>query len=152
MSNGRKLSLSPTNPLALLNLTDDTSEVERIIANAKIDYDIPFANNLTATLSIGVDESEGIGVSYTDPLIPTDELGFNGSGSNYSNTTTNEILTNFPDAYLYGSLIHAAPYLQEDKRTTTWAALYQASIDGINSESNQAKFGGNGRRMRVRAY
>ncbi|GIR18416.1 MAG: hypothetical protein CM15mP32_6030 [Flavobacteriaceae bacterium] len=63
-----------------LNLTDDTSEVERIIANAKIDYDFPLSNNLTATLSIGVDESEGIGVSYTDPLIPTDELGFNGSG------------------------------------------------------------------------
>jgi len=92
MSNGRKLSLSPTNPLALLNLTDDTSEVERIIANAKIDYDIPFMDNLTATLSIGLDESEGVGVSYTDPLIPTDELGFNGSGSNYSNSTINEIL------------------------------------------------------------
>ena len=30
-------------------------------------------------LIIGVDESEGIGVTYTDPLIPTDELGFNGS-------------------------------------------------------------------------
>ena len=92
MSNGRKLSLSPTNPVALLNLTDDNSEVERIIANAKIDYDIPFVDDLTGTLSIGVDESEGIGVTYTDPLIPTDELGFNGSGSNYSNTTKNEIL------------------------------------------------------------
>ena len=92
MSNGRKLSLSPTNPLALLNLTDDTSEVERIIANVKVDYDIPFLDDLTATLSFGVDESEGIGRSYTDPLIPTDELGFNGSGSDYSNSTKNEIM------------------------------------------------------------
>ena len=39
--------------------------------NAKIDYDIPFVDDLTGTLSIGVDESEGIGV--TDPLIPADE-------------------------------------------------------------------------------
>tara|TARA_B100002019_G_scaffold202596_1_gene175602 strand:+ start:19 stop:639 length:621 start_codon:yes stop_codon:yes gene_type:complete len=66
--------------------------------------------------------------------------------------TTNAILTNFPDVYLYGSLVHSAPYLQEDNRTTTWAALYQSSIDGINRESDQAKFGGTGRRMRVRAY
>jgi len=66
--------------------------------------------------------------------------------------TTNNILTNFPDAYLYGSLVHSAPYLQEDNRTTTWAALYQSAIDGINSDSDQAKTGSGGRRIKIRSY
>lgn len=69
-----------------------------------------------------------------------------------SSQATNTILTNFPDAYLYGSLIHSAPYLQEDARMNAWAALYQSAIDGINGESNQAKTGSGGRRIKIRSY
>ena len=70
------------------------------------------------------------------------------SGSN----ATNWLLTYFPDAYLYGALAHSAPYLGEDARMATWAALLQSAIDGIIRESEQAKFGGTGRRMKIRAY
>ena len=69
-----------------------------------------------------------------------------------SSQTTNTILTNFPDAYLYGSLIHSAPYLQEDVRMNAWAALYQSAIDGINGDSEQAKSGSDGRRIKIRSY
>ena len=65
---------------------------------------------------------------------------------------TNVILTNFPDAYLYGSLIHAAPYLQEDARMASWAALYQSAVDGINTDSDNAKTGSGGRRIKIRSY
>ena len=70
---------------------------------------------------------------------------------NVSNTS-NWVLTNHPDAYLYGSLIHSAPYLQEDNRVTTWAALYKSAIDAINMESEKAKTSGSGRRMKIRSY
>ena len=70
------------------------------------------------------------------------------SGSN----ATNWLLTYFPDAYLYGALAHSAPYLGEDARMATWAALLQNAIDGIIREGEQAKFGGTGRRMKIRAY
>ena len=66
--------------------------------------------------------------------------------------TTNVILTNFPDAYLYGSLIHAAPYLQEDARMNSWAALYQSAINDINADSEKAKSGSGGRRIKIRSY
>ena len=65
---------------------------------------------------------------------------------------TNVILTNFPDAYLYGSLLHAAPYLQEDARMTSWAALYQSAVDAINADSDKAKTGSGGRRIKIRSY
>lgn len=43
--------------------------------------------------------------------------------------TTNWLLTHHPDAYLYGSLVHASPYLGEDQRAGTWASLYQSALD-----------------------
>lgn len=66
--------------------------------------------------------------------------------------TSNWVLANFPDAYLYGALIHTAPYLMEDERLTTWAALHKAAIDAINGESFAAKHSGSGIKMKIRSY
>jgi len=66
--------------------------------------------------------------------------------------TSNWVLDYYSSAYLYGSLIHSAPYLKDDARIQVWAALYQSAIDAINAESEKAKFGGSGRRMKIRAY
>ena len=65
---------------------------------------------------------------------------------------TNWLLEYFPDVYLYSALVHTAPYLQEDNRVTVWAALQQSAIDAINAESEKSKFGGSGRRMKLRSY
>jgi hypothetical protein len=65
-------------------------------------------------------------------------------------TASNWMLANHPDAYLYGSLVHSAPYLSDDSRITMWAALYQSAIDAINAESESVKFGGSGRRLNIR--
>tara|TARA_R100000231_G_C5317335_1_gene162341 strand:+ start:186 stop:809 length:624 start_codon:yes stop_codon:yes gene_type:complete len=66
--------------------------------------------------------------------------------------TSNWLLTEYPDAYLYSSLIHSAPYLAEDNRTQTWAALYQKAIADINSESERSKTAAAGRRIQIRSY
>lgn len=63
--------------------------------------------------------------------------------------TTNWLLTYAPDAYLYGALVHSAPYLQEDARVQAWAALYVAAVSKLNEESNSARGSGT-LRMRTR--
>ena len=65
---------------------------------------------------------------------------------------TNWVLQYFPDLYLYGSLIHSAPYLKDDARMQIWAALYKEAIDAINADSERGKFGGSGRRLKIRSY
>lgn len=50
------------------------------------------------------------------------------SGSN----TTNWLLTNWPNAYLFASLLAATPFIMNDARISTWAQLYSKAIDGIN--------------------
>lgn len=66
--------------------------------------------------------------------------------------TTNWLLTNAPDAYLYGALIHSAPYLKDDARIQVWAALYQSAIDNLNTSSNDARHSGTGLRMKIRSF
>ena len=66
--------------------------------------------------------------------------------------TSNWVLEYFPDVYLYGTLVHSAPYLKDDSRTQLWASLYQEAIDAINLESERSKFGGSGRRLKIRSY
>jgi len=64
----------------------------------------------------------------------------------------NWVITYHPDAYLYGALTHSAPYLGEDARTQTWAALFQNAVGGINNEDDKAKSGGSGHRIRIRSF
>ena len=69
-----------------------------------------------------------------------------------TSNTSNWLLENFPDVYLYGSLAHSAPYLQEDSRLGVWAALYQQALSAINLDSDRAKYSGTGLRMKLRAF
>jgi hypothetical protein len=66
--------------------------------------------------------------------------------------TSNWLLSKYPDIYLYGALVHTAPYLDEDQRTQTWAALYQSALDTANAESEKARHSGSGLRMLIRSY
>jgi hypothetical protein len=48
-----------------------------------------------------------------------------------ASTEANWILTDYPDAYLYGALTAAAPYLKNDERMQVWGQLFTAAIDDI---------------------
>jgi len=47
--------------------------------------------------------------------------------------STNDFLTSYPDAYLYGSLVEAEAYLKDDSRIPLWASLYDKSVEGIRT-------------------
>lgn len=46
---------------------------------------------------------------------------------------TNWLMTNWPNAYLYASLLAATPFIMNDARIPVWAQLYSQTIDSINS-------------------
>lgn len=64
--------------------------------------------------------------------------------------TSNWLLANAPDVYLYGALVHSAPYLKDDARAQVWAAMYQSAVDGLNAASSKSKNSGVGLRMKIR--
>jgi len=128
-SSGKKLALSPTNPLALLNLSDDESTVDRIIGNIKLDYDLPL-DGLIATVNAGYDHSKGVGFSMIDKNMPTDSEGFNGSNNTYSNETTNLLF----DAYL-----NYSKDFSQSNLSVTAGHSYQ-SFEYNNSSTNGVKY------------
>ena len=103
---GNQSNLAQTNPLALLNLRNDTSQVDRFIANIKVDYTLPFVEGLKATFNLGHDSSMSDGVTLVSDLIPTSDSTFNGSKNTYNQEATNQLLdvyltyiTSFNDAH-----------------------------------------------------
>lgn len=69
------------------------------------------------------------------------------SGSN----TSNWLLTKAPDIYLYGALMEAAPYLDDDARIQVWGGLLEQSMNALQIESDRAKTGSSSIRMRAKA-
>lgn len=59
-----------------------------------------------------------------------------------SQVTTNWLLTKAPDVYLYGSLMHAQPFLMDDQRMPVFAALYNARVEALNDESMKSTHSG----------
>jgi len=57
-------------------------------------------------------------------------------------TSANWLITNYPDVYLYATLLEASPYLGNDARVGTWAQGYQSAIDSLNRMDSEARFGG----------
>ncbi len=89
-------SLAPTNPVALINLTNDFSFVKRFAGNAKINYKLHFFPDITATVNVGLDQSQGNGHSIVSPNIPTSNPNWIGTNNNYTNKVKNQLL----DTYL----------------------------------------------------
>jgi hypothetical protein len=66
--------------------------------------------------------------------------------------TSNWLLADAPDVYLYGTLAHSAPFLGEDARLAVWTSLYETALSGLNRASDNARFGGTGLRIKIRSF
>lgn len=68
------------------------------------------------------------------------------SGSNATNT----ILTNFPEAYLYGSAMHACILTEDDAKAQKFGLLFNAACDRINQNNEDRKYAGSTLQVRAR--
>ena len=50
---------------------------------------------------------------------------------------TNDILTNYPELYLYGALAESSPFLMQDERLQIWAGLYKEALKNANESSSK---------------
>ena len=90
-------------------------------------------------------------------LYPTPSATTNTELLYYAKTTAlsssnadNWLLLEAPDVYLYGALLHSAPYLGEDERIAIWAQMYSAAVQQLNSTSDKAKYSGSGLKLKIR--
>ena len=59
-----------------------------------------------------------------------------------NDSDTNWLLTYYPDIYLYGTLVHTAPYLGEDARLQTWYGMLDRAAAELAGQDSRARFNG----------
>lgn len=60
--------------------------------------------------------------------------------------TSNYLLVEAPDIYLYGALVESAPYLKDDNRLGLWKTLLEERIEAYRISQQDARWGGSIRR------
>ncbi len=70
-ADGNPIDLSTRNPVALLNLRDNTSKLNRVISNVQLDYKLHFFPDLHVLLNLGIDYASGSGDDNTDSTSAT---------------------------------------------------------------------------------
>ena len=56
--------------------------------------------------------------------------------------TSNWLLADHPDIYIYGALVHTAPYLKDDPRVQVWAGLLEKGINELDQATEDEMFSG----------
>ena len=77
-------------------------------------------------------------------LLPTPDQSYTGELTYWAKipalatNSTNWLLTNFPDAYLYGSLIQAGPQLASPEDIATWGTLFATALADVQASNRIA--------------
>ena len=64
-----------------------------------------------------------------------------------SSNTSNDILTYFPDLYLYASLAESEPFLMNDERVQLWAMAYKEAVTNLQEQDNKDRHSGSAMRV-----
>lgn len=94
--NGNPINLAPSNPLAMLDLSEASSEVMRSIGNVQLDYKFHFLPELRANLNLGYDISDSE-TEYFTPVYASwaynEQHG--GGGMGYGSQKRENLLLDF---------------------------------------------------------
>tara|TARA_R110000824_G_scaffold241516_2_gene430249 strand:- start:129 stop:755 length:627 start_codon:yes stop_codon:yes gene_type:complete len=133
-----------------LHLTGTGTTVVNLVSRDSM-ADKRSAQEDTAGTPIMYTHADGQFQLYPTPSTDTDfELLYFQKIPSLISNSDNWLLLEAPDVYLYGALLHSAPYLAEDQRVAVWAQMYSASIQRLNEVSEDARFSGSGLKLKVR--
>jgi len=119
-----------------------------------------------AAMLKGANSASGKPIYYTQigqqfQVIPAPDSGsaYTGELTYYAkipaltvSNTSNWLLVEAPDLYLYGSLLQAAPYLQDDQRIAVWGALYDRALSDLKVSDERSRMATSALRMRARSF
>lgn len=57
--------------------------------------------------------------------------------------STNWLLTDYPDVYLYGALVEASPYLRDDARVPAFEQRFKEALGELELHRDRAEYGAN---------
>jgi hypothetical protein len=88
-------------------------------------------------------------VPYTDTASAIELAYYKAVPALTTEAPTNWLLTEHPDYYFYGALVHSAPYLRDDERIVIWGQLAQTAQDEMLIATERSRLSGS--RLKTRA-
>jgi hypothetical protein len=133
------------------HITDNGTSPLELISRATM-ADKRASNNDAIGIPTHYTHADGQFQFYPTPSseINTELLYYAKTDALSSSNADNWLLLEAPDVYLYGALLHSAPYLGEDERIAVWAQMYSASVARLNEVSENARFSGSGLKLKIR--
>lgn len=109
---------------------------EADIVNARQGYNAPtFYSLMNGAIELVPPPATGVDVEI--------EMVYYGKITALSDTNqTNWLLLKAPDVYLYGALVHAAPFLMDDQRISVFGSFYSQRVEALNDESQKSLHSG----------
>jgi hypothetical protein len=109
---------------------------ESDIVNARQGYNAPsFYSLMNGAIELVPPPATGVDVEI--------EMVYYGKITALSDSnTTNWLLLKAPDVYLYGALVHAAPFLMDDQRISVFGSFYSQRVEALNDESQKSLHSG----------
>ena len=133
-----------------LHLTGSGTSVVNLISRDAM-ADKRQGDNDTSGTPMYYTHADGQFQLYPTPNATTDfELHYYQKIPSLISNSDNWLLLDSPDVYLYGALLHSAPYLAEDERVAIWAQMYSASVARLNEASELARYSGSGLKLKIR--
>jgi hypothetical protein len=77
-----------------------------------------------------------------DAVYTTSMLYYQAFAALSDSATTNDMLTNNPDVYLYGTLLEAEPFIMNDERVPLWLAAFEKAVGDIQNQDNKDRHSG----------
>jgi hypothetical protein len=77
------------------------------------------------------DAAYTIGINYFKKVTPLS-----------SSVTTNDILDEFPDLYLYGSCLEGALYLNDNEQTQRFLNIFMQTLDNVKESEERSRYSG----------
>ena len=77
-----------------------------------------------------------------DAVYTTSMLYYQAFAALSDSATTNDMLTNNPDVYLYGTLLEAEPFIMNDERVQLLEIAFKQAIDDIQNQDNKDRHSG----------
>ena len=133
-----------------LHLTGSGTSVVNLISRDAM-ADKRQGDNDTSGTPMYYTHADGQFQLYPTPNATTDfELHYYQKIPSLISNSDNWLLLDSPDVYLYGAVLHSAPYLAEDERVAIWAQMYSAAVARLNEASESARYSGSGLKLKIR--
>ena len=138
----------PTGYIQMRNLQINSNPITPMQYVTPEIYDRLYGGTSTGTPEFYTILSDEIQLGPTPASVQTIEMLFYKKFDALSDvTTTNWMITNAPDAYLYGALLEAEAFVGNDPRIQLWAKGFETATNSLQEQDNKDRHSGSALRV-----